>query len=384
MTKDVTLDNEQINKYRLWKNTGANLDVYLLPNATRLYGNRRAGKIMLQYVAEVLRGDIRGNGEIHDIDIITALTERAFSHPVMPVGSTGSLDFATGTLTLPSLADFELYLHEVSANWLLGKIDEGFIRGMIADPDAANGAAINGEELPEGSIAEDLVPDGEADSWKKYWLGDTPDTAADPDQTLIYLLVNEETDEVDAFRTSVNMIANGEEPVDVSLYLFRDSQADRVEEEKYNCMFFDTPEGEKSLVKVVTNVVGERDLDMPVPLRIVLRGFSLEGADLPVYSLTDHFFAMCDGTDGEVSLFEGLYTNTFDGDTFDSDYIRIQGIVDGDLNITVKADQQIWPEWTGENTAEDIALNRYEQVEGEWYPEEEAPEATLPEDAAAA
>ena len=36
------------------------------------------------------------------------------------------------------------------------------------------------------------------------------------------------------------------------------------------------------------------------------------------------------------------------------------------------------------DTAEDIAGNRYGQVGGEWYPEEEAPETTLPEDAAAA
>ena len=83
-------------------------------------------------------------------------------------------------------------------------------------------------------LVESAESSGEEDGWKKYWLGETPETAADPDQTLIYLLVNEETDEVDAFRTSVNMIANGDEPVDVSLYLYRDSQSDRVEEEKNN------------------------------------------------------------------------------------------------------------------------------------------------------
>jgi hypothetical protein len=287
-------------------------------------------------------------------------------------------------LTLPSLADFELYLHEVSANWLLGKIDEGFIRGMIADPDAANGAAMNGEELPEGSISEGLVPDGEADGWKKYWLGDTPETAEDPDQILIYLLVNEETDEVDAFRTSVNMIEGGEEPVDVSLYLYRDSQSDRAEIEKYNCMFFDTPEGEKSLVKVVTNVVGKNELDMPVPLRIVLRGFSLEGADLPVYSLTDHFFAMCDGTDGKVSMFDGFYNATFDGDTFDSDYTRIEGILKNDLTVTLKKGQVIWPEHTGKDSAEDIQGEGFVRVDGEWYKADEAPETELPDDAVAA
>ena len=51
--------------------------------------------------------------------------------------------------------------------------------------------------------------------------------------------------------------------------------------------------------------------------------------------------------------------------------------------MTVKEGQAIWPEWTGENTAEDIAGNRYEQVEGEWYPEEDAPAEPLPEDAVA-
>ena len=97
-------------------------------------------------------------------------------------------------------------------------------------------------------------------------------------------------------------------------------------------------------MKVVTDVLMSRELEMPRSLEIVLRGFDLAGADFPVYSLTDHFFALCDGTDGEVSMFDGFYTNTFDGDTFDSDYIRIEGIVDGDLNVTIKEGQPIWLE----------------------------------------
>ncbi|MBQ3270372.1 MAG: hypothetical protein IJH09_10670 [Clostridia bacterium] len=147
-------------------------------------------------------------------------------------------------------------------------------------------------------------------------------------------------------------------------------------------MFFDTPENEKSLVKVVTDVVDGRELEMP--LRIVLRGFHIEGADLPVYSLTDHYFAMCDGTDGSVDMFDGAYANTFDDDAFDSDYIHIEGIVDGDLKVTVKEGQPIWPEWTGEDSAEDIAGNRYERVDGVWHAEDEAVQsAEMPGDAAA-
>ena len=172
--------------------------------------------------------------------------------------------------------------------------------------------------------------------------------------------------------------------MDVSLYIYRDSKADRMEEEKYNMMFFDTPEGEKSLVKVITNVLMGRKLETPLPMHVVLRSFDIEGADLPVYSISGHYFAMCDGTDGKVGMFDDFYTNTFDGDVFDSDYIRIEGIADGDLDVTVKEGQPIWPEWTGENTAEDIAGNKYVKVDGEWYNEDEVAEPEpLPDDAAA-
>ncbi|MBQ8110403.1 MAG: hypothetical protein IJ124_09625 [Clostridia bacterium] len=126
------------------------------------------------------------------------------------------------------------------------------------------------------------------------------------------------------------------------------------------------------------NVLMGRELETPLPMRIVLRGHHIDGADLPVYSLTDRFFAMCDGTDGKVSLFDGFYTNTFDGDTFDSDYIRIEGGLDGDLNVIIKEDQPIWPEWIGDDEAEDIVGNHYTRQDNVWYNSDGIP---IPEDA---
>ena len=385
LEKDVTMKDEQIEKYRLWNNSATYLDVYLLPNATRLYGNRRGNKLLLQYVAEVLRGDIRGDGEIHEIDIITALTDRAFAQPLMPVGSTGSLNFLTGVLTLPSLADFELYLHEVSKTWLIEAWNVGYFQALMADQDEINNCALNGGDLPQGEIVTDLIDDGETDGWHYWWIGASPETASDPDQTLICLMTNAETDEVDAFRTTVNMIANGEEPVDVSLYMYRDSNADRLEAEKYNVMFFDTPEGEKSLVKVITDVLMGHEIETPLPMRIVLRGFRLDGADLPVYSISDHFFAMCDGTDGKVNMFDDFYTNTYVDGVYDSEYIRIEGIVDGDLNVTFKGGQLTWLEWFSEKRAKDLRGNWYVLVGTDWYPEDEVSgKPDQPEDAVAA
>ncbi len=408
LEKDVTLDEDLLKKYLIWTNVQTQHDMYLLPNATRLYRGTR-----LDYVSEVIHGDVSGDGGDYDIDIITALNSNAFRHPVIPIGSDGSLDFSTGIFTLPGLADFELYLHEVSGKWMLELFDEGFLRRLDADQDAINEYTQPDSEgeveaqaesntqaerntqtatLPQGEIVEGVTADGETDGRKKYWLGSTPENAADDAQTLVYLLVNEETDEIDAFRTSRRMIAAGDEDVDVSLYLYRDSKSDRMGEEKYNVMFFDTPEGEKSLVKVITDVLEERELEIPKTLKIPLRGFEIGGADYPVYSLTDHFLAMNDGTDGEVSMFDGFYTATIDGDTFESNYTRIETIpdqdsdsvsdqdstriqddgLDGDLNVTVKKDQSIWPEWTSEDTASDIGGNDYILVDGEWLSAEEA------------
>ena len=172
-------------------------------------------------------------------------------------------------------------------------------------------------------------------------------------------------------------------------------------------MFFDTPEGEKSLVKVITDVLEERELEIPKTLRIVLRGFEIDGVDdtdYPFYSLTDHFFAMNDGTDGEVSMFDGFYEAEINGGTFESTYTRIESIpkrdsdsvqdqvqdgsskddtdqesdgipddgMDASLKVTVKKDQSIWPEWTSKETSSDIGGGDYILVDGEWLSYEEA------------
>jgi hypothetical protein len=278
----------------------------------------------------------------------------------------------TGILTVPAQADFELYLNEVSGAWLIGRINSGFIRRLDADQDAINRFARGAGELPEGELVEGLTPDGERDGWHIYWLADTPETAASDDQVLIFLLYNEQTDEIDAYRTSRRMIANGEQPVDVSVYFYRDSRSDRMGIERYNVVFFDTAEGDESLAVLVTDLPEEREMDMPMALEIVLRGFSL-GADLPAYSLTGHFFVMLDGSDGFVSVFDGFYEASSDGDTFESDYTRIEGIREGKPEVTIKAGQEIWPEWTGEDTAENIAGNRFVAVDGVWFSADGAP-----------
>ena len=67
-----------------------------------------------------------------------------------------------------------------------------------------------------------------------------------------------------------------------------------------------------------------------------------------------------------------VYPDTDEADAFRANLVM--------MNVTVKAGQPIWPGWTGEKTAEDIAGNRYTRVDDVWYNAEEAP---LPKDAAA-
>jgi len=107
-------------------------------------------------------------------------------------------------------------------------------------------------------------------------------------------------------------------------------------------------------------------LEVPRPIRIKLRAYSLAGIDLPVYSLTDHLFVMCDGTAGGYRLFDGAYNVTFDGDTFDSDYTRVEGITSGDPVVTIKKNQPVWPEWIDGDEAEDIGGKQYRVIDDEW------------------
>ena len=372
LEEDVLLTKEQMEKAQMWVNTRTFQTLTLLPNATRLYLD---SAMRLQFIGEVLQGDVLNNGGCYPVDVITALTKQAMSDPLLSVGSGGSLDFRTGELTIPSLADFELYLHEISGRWLLAQLQDGLLRRMTADPKAINAGILNGGKLPEGipdsTLTEgrpgDVFPNGEpADNaegtWILYWLGRTPETAESREEVLVFLLLNTETDEIRAFRTSADMIGNGTEPVAVSLYLFRDFKADRNGEETYNVFFYDTPEGEKSLVKVITAVPGSETNETPKRLAILLRGMQLEGADFPAYSLTDHFFVLCDGTDGEVSMFGGFYTAEIRDDVFESAYVRIEGISSQDPKVTLKKGQDIWPEWTGERTGEDASGKKYQQV----------------------
>ena len=367
LAKDVRLTEEERDHCWLWINSETHQEVYLLPNATRLCAG--AG-LKLQYVAEVLRGDVLGDGVSRDVDVFSALTPYAVSNPVIPIGSTGSLDFASGVLSIPDQAVCELYLHEVSGQWLIERMKDGFFQALIAPQEVMNDFVLGSTDLPEGyivsGITEEYVPDADGADDTLFWLGETPDTAADPDRTLIYLHLEPETDEIDAFRTTANMYRKGEKPVDVSLFLYRDSKSDRMGVEKYNVIFYDTPEGEENTVWIVSSVLMDRTLEMPKTARFTLRKQKLETVEFPAYMADGHVYVLGDATDGEVSLLNNVYKATFDGDTFASDYVRIEGIREGNVQVTLKGGQTIWPKWIDENTARDLEGRTYLRVGDTW------------------
>ena len=367
LNNDARLTPTQTAHYQLWQNSQTYHNVFMLPNAARLYLRYTT----LDYVTDILHGDLTGDGEADDIEVISALNAYAYENPIIPIGSTGTLNFANGDLTIPAYSDFELYLSEVSAAWLTDSLKSGYIRTMAAEQDAINAFAEDGVSVPDGAVLQVLIDGGEAEGCKLYWIGPDPEEEIeDPDKTLVLLVVNEETDEVEAFRTTAAKLAANEDPIPVSLFMYRDSQSDRQEDEKYNTFWFDTPENQKAIVKVVTDVLGDRQLEMPRPMHVVLRASKLEGTTLPVYALSDHIFVMNDGHTGSVSLFDGFYQATFDGETFESGFTKVEGIGSGDPTVTVKQDQPVWPEKTGEKTAEDLNGTKYTSDDnGEWTAE---------------
>ena len=340
LQEELRMDAAQISAYRLWTNSETFQSVYLLPNATQLYAGPGEGRP--QFITDILYGDALQDGRARFVAVYSALTDYAYAHPVVSIGSTGVLDFETGIFTIPSFADVELYLHEVSSAWLIEALESGFFRTEHAEPEAVNNCALNGGSLPNGVLTEDVVADGEVYNWTVYWLGDTPLTAEDDDQPLLYLLADPETDEVIACRTSKRMLQEGEGPIVTSLLICRDTASDAREEEKYNVFFFDTPEGEMSIVKVITNTMSRTTMEMPRSLQVVLRAFPTHDSDVPAYSINDCVLELSQRRDGTATALNGAYAAVYTSNVFDGPYTRVEGITEGEFVITIKPDQPVW------------------------------------------
>ena len=362
LSKNVLLDPENMNRKLLWINTQTRMDVYLLPNATRLCASEG---MRLQYVSEVYMDETP-----YLVDIFTALTADAAANPVIPIGSTGSLNFLNGALVLPEQAGFELMLNEISGAWLVRMMKDGFIRGIIAPQDQVNAFVHGTADLPQGVVVSGLT-EGDASQFdlegvNLYWLGDSPETADTPEQTLIFLLEEKNIDRVSVLRISADDLSKGKTPTRVSLYLYRDSKNDRMGVEAYNALFFDTPENESSQVRIVSDVLMGRTLEMPKDMHLTLRAFDMEDIDYPLYAIGDHFYILCDGTKGDIDVLNGAYQAAFDGDTFESETILIEGIRDGNPRFTLKEGQTIWPEMVSNDVGVDLENRTYIRINQIW------------------
>ena len=346
LLKDVLIDRTGMDRYLRYTNSHVRHSVYLLPNATRL---AMGGDGRIHYIGELLSGSVTGDGITRRIVAVTALDEGAYRNPILPIGDSGSLDFSSHSFSLPDHADFNLYLCEVSGEWLLDRFGTGAFRALSSGQRLIDEAVENRAE-PSGSLLEGVMQqDG------IWWIGDTPETAVDHNQPLYYLTFDAETDLVEAFRTSLDRLAAALPPITESLMIYRDHESDQAGIEKYNCLFFDTPAGERAVVRVITDVLSGHRLFTPCGLSVVLRVFWVEGAELPAFSINDHLYVLTDGTRGHIELFGGLYTVNYDGATYDSDYTRIEGLDTDDPKVILKAGQPTWPEYTSKEEA--VSLN---------------------------
>ena len=139
-----------------------------------------------------------------------------------------------------------------------------------------------------------------------------------------------------------------------------------MEEVQYDVFFFDTAEGEMSLVKVFTETPG---VEMLIPrfLQIKLRKFRVKDSGETAFCLYDQVLILSREEDGKASVLNGFYTATITDDTFESAYLKITGLSDGNVIVIVKKDQPVWPEWVDDDTAEAIDGTCYKLIDGIWY-----------------
>ena len=152
------------------------------------------------------------------------------------------------------------------------------------------------------------------------------------------------------------------------MVFYKDGNNDPSNVGQYNLLFFTTPNGVRSFIVRNIEEKEKHVLSSTTRLRIALRRFEIEGTPMPAYSISDHLFVLSDGTQGRVSLFEGAYLATFDGDTFDSPFTRVEGIASGEPVTILKANQQVWIERTGPTGAVDVSGSVYAYQDGKWVP----------------
>ena len=371
LTRDVSLEGDQLKRYRLGNNAVTYLDNYLLPNGARLMMS--AGQ-RVQFVSDALLGDFYGGDYLMEIQVVNPLTRRAAEEPVFPLSEHSTIDLNNGILSVPSQAQTYLYLDDISAEWFKSQFDDGVFRLMVCDPPKATLEEILSEKV-EGKVLEGVFEDQwlglDDEGYKVLWLGRTPEQAESDDEPLYYALVNLLADAVDIYRTSRHLVETGADAILQSVVLYRDAEYDRRGEVCYNLMCYDLDEDDDyANLTVSTDLPGNDNLEMPASMKLRLRKISVDFTDEPVYSAAGCLYMLNRLVDGKASLFDGYYNVTFDGNTFDSGFTRIEGVNTGNPVVTLTHDQPIWIEKNGEDRATDIANNAYILTEGEWRLEE--------------
>ena len=305
-----------------------------------------------------------------ELQVITPLTHSAAGEPVYPLGAYSTIDLNSGLISVPSQARTSLYLDDISGKWLRSQFGDGVFRLMVCDPPKATLEEILSEKV-EGKVLEGVFEDrwlGAADgNTEIFWLGRTPEQAESDDEPLYYAAVNRVTDTVELFRTSRHMLQTGDKAIPQSAVLFRDAGYDRRGEVRYDLMCYDMGEDDViATLTVYTNLPGGDKLEMPASMKVQLREIAVDFSDGPVYSAAGCLYMLNKLENGKASLFDGYYNVTFDGNTFDSGFTRIEGVNTGNPVVTLTHDQPIWIEKDGVNHATDLANNAYILTEGEW------------------
>ena len=349
LKKDTVLDEKDLERYWLWNNQTTEMDTYVLPNTAHLNiaYNGKPG-----YVTESL-AETGADGVERPVRIIAALSQEAFKAPV-EISQTVTLNFATGGLRISEETDLDLYFHEISGAWLMKQLNDGFFRFV-----------------DENEKVLELAEAGQEGSVKFFWVGKSDKEAQDPNEPLYILTLDTETDEADLFLTSAAMLEAEKDPVNVSVLLYRDSKSDRRGEVLFNISMYATENPESSdLFEVLNDLKEEREIDTPESLTVILRPYHVPGCTGGAYVITDHVFALDDATDGKVSMYDGGFEATFDGDVYDSPYIRVEGVSTGELIITIKGGQPIYADLKKPKTAQDLNGGNYSLTEDGWTDED--------------
>ena len=271
--------------------------------------------------------------ESYVINAITSINQQLVSDSLFPVSVSTAIDFDTNEFVVRDQTVTQLLVNEISGKWFMEAINDKLFRYNTIQIDEDT----DYEDILNGDITSEFVLVKQTENEKYYHLGET---IIDGLNTIDYYLVYDEVNDDMKFIKVTN--GDFDEAVEMSVILYRDNELDSDHETAYNFVLVEKDDKDAHMY-VVTDTLTYDLLETSYSLNIKLKNIELVGVDYRVVKVNNIYYLLT-GDEQTVTLGDDVYTRVYDGNSFESNYIKIDNTNSYSYTTTIKKGQPVFKE----------------------------------------